>query len=118
MVEDELKDITFKEFLLWLLRRRRRFRITGNSMLPLLKPGDEVLLNPRAYRATPPQPGDLVVIRHPFQADGQIVKRISRTLEAEHYYVEGDNPAESSDSRSFGPVRLEQILGQITSRFG
>jgi type IV secretory pathway protease TraF len=47
-----------------------------------------------------------------------MVKRVSRTLEAEHYYLEGDNPAESSDSRTFGPVRLDQILGQITSRFG
>lgn len=113
-----MKDITFKEFLLWLFRRRRRFRITGNSMLPLLKPGDEVLLNPRAYHLTPPQPGDIVVVRHPFQPELQLVKRVIRTLANEQYYLEGDNPAESSDSRSFGPVRLEQILGQITSRFG
>ena len=118
MVNDELQDITFKEFLLWLLRRRRRFRITGNSMLPLLKPGDEVLLNPRAYRLTSPQPGDIVVVYHPFQPELQMVKRVTRTLANQQYYLEGDNTAESSDSRSFGPVRLDQILGQITSRFG
>jgi len=118
IVNDELQKITLKEFLLWLLRRRRRFRITGNSMLPRLKPGDEVLLNLRAYRLTPPRPGDIVVLHHPFQPELQIVKRITRTLENGRYHLEGDNPAESSDSRSFGPVRREQILGRITSRFG
>ena len=117
-MSDELKDITFKEFLLWLLRRRRRFRITGSSMLPLLKPGDEVLLNPRAYRETSPQPGDIVVVHHPFQPGLQIVKRVTHLLGNGRYYLEGDNPAGSSDSRSFGPVHLEQILGRITSRFG
>ena len=117
-VNDELKDINLKEFLLWLLRRRRRFRITGNSMIPLLKPGDEILLNPRAYRLAPPQLGDIVLAQHPFQKDLQIVKRVTKILEDGHYYLEGDNPTESSDSHAFGPVRLDQILGQITSRFG
>ena len=30
-------------------------------MAPLLEPGDEVLADPRAYRRSPPHPGDIVV---------------------------------------------------------
>ena len=118
MANNELEDISLKEFLLWLLRRRRRFRITGNSMMPLLKPGDEVLLNPRAYRQVLPRPGQIVVAHHPLQRDLQVVKRVSFAMGDGRYFLAGDNPAESSDSRAFGPVRLDQILGQITSRFG
>jgi len=118
MTSEGLEDISLKEFLLWLLRRRRRFRITRNSMIPLLQPGDEVLLNPQAYRQALPRPGDIVVASHPYQRDLQVVKRVAQTIEDGRYFLEGDNPAESSDSRSFGPVRLEQIQGQITSRFG
>jgi nickel-type superoxide dismutase maturation protease len=118
MASDELEEISLKEFMLWLLRRRHRFRITGNSMMPLLRPGDEVLLNPRAYRLAQPQPGDIVVAYHPYQRDLQVVKRVTQTLEDGRYFLEGENPAESSDSRLFGPVRPEQILGQITCRFG
>ena len=45
----ELSNITLKEFVLWLLGRRQRLRVVGNSMLPLLRPDDEVLIDPRAY---------------------------------------------------------------------
>ena len=43
---DELADSNFKEIVLWLLRLRRRFRVTGASMFPLLSEGDEVLIDP------------------------------------------------------------------------
>jgi nickel-type superoxide dismutase maturation protease len=117
-MNDELKKITLKEFLLWLLRRRRRFRITGSSMMPLLKPGDEVLINPRAYRSAAPRPGDIVVAQHPYQPKLRLVKRIAKTTDDGRYYLEGDNPTESTDSRSFGPISPQQIVGQVTCRFG
>ena len=114
---DELKDKNPGELLLWLMRRRWRFRITGNSMSPLLKPGDEVLVNPRAYRRMPPNPGDIVVARHPYRIDLLLVKRVAAVLADGHCLIEGDNPSESTDSRSFGAVTPKQILGQVTSRF-
>jgi hypothetical protein len=61
---------------LWLLRRRRRFRVTGDSMLPLLQPGQEVLVDLAAYRQQPPQAGDIVVAYHPQQPQLPIVKRV------------------------------------------
>jgi signal peptidase I len=93
-MDDGLKDINLREFLLWLLRRRRRFRVTGNSMLPLLNLGDEVLVDPKAYLHFRPHPDDIVVC-----------------------LLEGDNPLESTDSRTFGPVSVEKIMGRVTSRF-
>ncbi|MBM3239678.1 nickel-type superoxide dismutase maturation protease [Candidatus Poribacteria bacterium] len=113
----ELKNSHLGELLLWLLRLRRRFRITGNSMTPLLKPGDEVLVNPRAYQRMPPKPGDIVVTRHPYRTDLRLVKRVATVLPDGRCLIEGDNPSESTDSRSFGPVAPKQILGQVTGRF-
>lgn len=116
-MDDELKSGGLREFLLWLVRRRRRFRVSGRSMTPLLEPGQEVLINPAAYRHTRPQPGDIVVVRHPDQPQLRLIKRITAVLDGEHYMVKGDNRLESTDSRAFGPVRVEHILGQVTSRF-
>lgn len=116
-MDNELKSGGLREFLLWLTRRRRRFRVSGRSMMPLLEPGQEVLINPTAYRHTLPQPGDIVIIRHPYQPQFRLIKRITAVLNEERYIVKGDNPLESTDSRSFGPVSVEHILGQVTSRF-
>lgn len=115
---DELKEITPGEFLLWLLRLRRRLRVTGTSMLPLLKPGQEVLVNPRAYRQVPPCPGDIVVARHPYHTDLQLIKRVVAITDDGRCHLEGDNPNESTDSRTFGAIPVSTILGRVTSRFG
>jgi nickel-type superoxide dismutase maturation protease len=86
-------------------------------MATLLEPGDEVLVDPRAYRQKPPRPGDLVVARHPYRTDLLLIKRVARVLENGYCALEGDNPAESTDSRAFGSLSPERILGRVTSRF-
>jgi nickel-type superoxide dismutase maturation protease len=86
-------------------------------MVPLLQPGDEVLVNPRAYRRTSPCPGDIVVARHPYRTDLRVVKRITSVLENGNCELGGDNPSESTDSRYFGPIPPRRILGRVTSRF-
>jgi type IV secretory pathway protease TraF len=40
------------------------------------------------------------------------IKRIAR-LEANRMYVLGDNPAASTDSRSFGWLELEAVVGTL-----
>lgn len=114
----ELKSAGLWELLLWLARRRRRFRVTGHSMQPLLKPGDEVLINPRAYAGASPRPGDLVVARHPLRPNIKIIKRVTAVATNGGVILHGDNPPESTDSRVFGPVPPRLITGKVTRRFG
>ena len=86
-------------------------------MLPLLKPGDDVLVNPNAYRQTQPRPGDIVVAQHPFRQDVRLIKRVTDVLDNGRYVLKGDNPAESTDSRTFGAISASYIIGRVTSRF-
>jgi len=86
-------------------------------MSPLLMPGDEVLINLTAYRRRLPCLNDIVIVQHPYRNEVKIIKRITRILEDGRYYLEGDNPQESTDSRAFGAVAFDKILGQVTSIF-
>lgn len=109
--------------LLWLLGQRRRLRVVGRSMLPLLQPGEEVLIDPSAYgrgglaATVHPCPGDLVVARPPHQPDLRIVKWVVFVEADGRCYLKGLNPQESTDSRHFGLVPRDAILGQVMCRF-
>ena len=112
----QLRDSRPTDVVLWLLRQRRRFRIVGESMLPLLAAGTEVLINPAAYRQQPPAPGDLVVARHPRQPDLRLIKWVVYT-DGESCFLKGLNADASTDSREFGLVPWSEILGQVVCRF-
>ena len=107
-----MPPLTWREFLLWILRRRRRFRVLDRSMLPTLPPGVEVLVDPRAT----PRAGDVVVARHPREAL-IIVKRVHGLSADGRLMLQGDNAAASSDSRAFGPVARDAVLGVVTCLF-
>lgn len=113
----EIRSATPMDILLWLFRRRRRFRINGTSMQPVLKQGDQILIDPRTYQHRPPVIGDIVVARHPYQKDVQLVKRVTRVLSDERYQIEGDNASASTDSRNFGSISRENLLGRVTCHF-
>jgi nickel-type superoxide dismutase maturation protease len=94
-------------------------------MLPLLQPGDEVLVNQRAYRRWPkagrrpsrPSVGDVVVVQSPEQPDLRLIKRVISIHPSGACFVQGDNSSHSTDSRAFGWVEPHLILGCVTSRF-
>ncbi|MBA2751535.1 MAG: nickel-type superoxide dismutase maturation protease [Actinobacteria bacterium] len=80
-----------------------RVEVEGDIMRPTLLPGDRLLVL-RRRRASP---GDLVVVADPRPPGRLMVKRVAG---ADHlgWTVLGDNPAASTDSRTFGPLaRLE-----------
>jgi len=85
-------------------------------MAPLLRQGEGVLADPSAYTDHIPQMGDIVVARHPFQTDVLLIKRVAGQPTDDGYDLRGDNPGESTDSRTFGSVRREFILGRVVSR--
>lgn len=121
--EPDIPLLTMLEMGLWLLRRRKRFRVEGLSMLPTLKPEEEVLVNMHAYGDRLPTLGDIVVVKHPQQPDLSMIKRvvpfpnIASGSADSGYWVEGDNAEASTDSRSFGPVPLRCIVGRVTCLF-
>lgn len=103
-----------RELVLWAVGRRRRFRVVENSMLPTFREGDEVLVAVGEKR--PFSPGDIVIAQHPLK-EIKLIKRVDRVLADGRLFLLGDNPAESSDSRAFGPVVQQMIIGRVTGKF-
>lgn len=93
-----------------------RYRVEGESMAPALAPGERVLVNRAAYWLRSPRPGDLVVLRDPRRRERLLLKRIDRPA-AGGWLVVGDNSEASTDSRTFGPVRRELIVGKVWFRY-
>lgn len=110
-----LPQANLGELWLWLWRRRSRLRVVGHSMQPTLQPGDEVLLRLGSNQSF--AVGDLVVLCHPQQPTLKMIKRITAIAAEDRYWVQGDNPAASTDSRSFGAVPRQALLGKVTHRF-
>ena len=108
---------TLRDTVMWILGRRSRVRIEGNSMQPALQDGQTVLVHPTAYHTRLPLVGDIILARHPIQGDIQMVKRVDQVLPDRRVLIRGDNPGESTDSRSFGALRPEHVLGRVVSTF-
>ena len=79
-------------------------------MLPALQPGDCLLVRrPRRVR-----PRDVVVARFPTRPDLLVVKRAVRPVDGGLWWVEGDNPAVTDDSRRYGPA---EVLARVVLRY-
>jgi len=86
-------------------------------MHPTLKPGQFILVDTWAYQQQPPQQKDVVVFEHDTECLW-LVKRISNWPDGQFqhndlFYVLGDNRAASRDSRRFGGIEQEQIVGKV-----
>jgi len=103
--------------------RPQRVEVRGASMAPTLLPGDWCLAvaHPSYGR------GDVVVVEHPRRPGYEMVKRIrglpgdvmeGRSLAHGEFWVEGDHPTASTDSRHFGPVAAEAVKARILLVYG
>ena len=102
----------------WLGKKRfTTYEIAGNSMLPTFSPGDYLMVDLAAYRRTAPRRGEVVLVQDPSDAGRTLVKRIGSTEPNGRVWLVGDNPAESTDSRAFGPVPVSLIAGRVVWRY-
>ena len=81
-------------------------------MLPALKPGQRLLVKPHRQGQALPQTGSVVVCRHPSKPDVVITKRLSKRTD-QQLDLRGDNPEASTDSRHFGPVPVDSLIGEV-----
>ena len=115
MVHGQLKT-SVKDWFLWACGKRRRIRIEGDSMAPTLRPEDHVLIDPACYSRGTARVGDVVLARHPLQTDVLLVKRVASIDATGRVFVIGDNLNESSDSRSFGSLRTDAVIGKVIGK--
>lgn len=87
------------------------YKVKGRSMEPNYKPGDYLLINQWARN---PGKGEVVVLKDPGNSQ-LLLKRVVQ-IRGKRYYVKGDNPAQSTDSRHFGWVKRSNILGKVLWR--
>jgi nickel-type superoxide dismutase maturation protease len=111
-MKNELPEANWKEKVLFYLGMRRGIRVEGDSMLPNLKDGDGILIDSDAKISI----GDIILAKHPFKKSVIILKRLTEIDQNGHYFLVGDNPSESSDSRTFGALSAKHILGKAVCR--
>jgi nickel-type superoxide dismutase maturation protease len=85
-------------------------------MLPAYRDGDVVSLDSGAYSESLPRPGDVVLVAHPFRQNVRMVKRVDHITAEGKIFIVGDNQSESTDSRSFGPLRPTQVMGRVVEK--
>ena len=98
------------ELLWWLVGRRQVFIVTGTSMAPTLSDGDRVFVVPE--HGAPTQ-GAIVVAQHPQRTDTVLIKRV-RSVAATTFAVGSDDPTAGTDSRHFGSLPHDHLIGPIT----
>lgn len=101
--------------------------VHDESMRPTLLPGDRLLVDPAGVRSRVPAVGSIVVLPDPEGAERLLVKRVlARPGEATPdgtrvppgmVYVIGEDRTASRDSRSFGPVAVEALVGVAWYRY-
>ena len=96
-----------------LRRRWVPFAIEGTSMQPTLASGEFVIVD----RDRDASPGDIVVVRRPDRPDLEIIKRVVTIETDRSLNLLGDHRMQSTDSRHFGLVPPENIVGVVRWRY-
>ena len=95
---------------------RQHLRVVGDSMKDTISEGDLITykkINPKKLDL---EVGDIVVASHPKDKSKLIIKRICRICQNK-FDLRGDNFLSSTDSRTFGLIKLDLIVGKVEKVF-
>lgn len=82
-------------------------------MEPALRDGDWILVT---RLGGPPRVGQIVLARDPRVPERLVLKRVAATADGA-FTLLGDRPDASTDSREFGPVKRDAVLGRAVFRY-
>lgn len=88
------------------------FKVEGESMLPDFHPGDFIVVNRWAYVFRNPKVEDVVVAKDPRNSKRIMIKKVLR-VEKEELFLKGDNEERSTDSRTFGLIPKDKVVGKV-----
>ena len=88
--------------------------IIGDSMSPTLQDGDKVYFDTKPGRQI--RVNDIVLVKHPYIKKRNLVKRIKNITSDGSVFIQGDNSLCSTDSKSFGMVNKNNILGILKKK--
>ncbi len=95
-----------------ILGYRQHLRVVGNSMEKTLSEGDLIIYSKINPKNLDLKIGDIVVAYHPQIKSKLIIKRIFRIYQNK-VDLRGDNSFSSSDSREWGFIELNLIIGKV-----
>ena len=99
-----------------IIGRRQHLRVVGDSMEDTISEGDLIIykkINPKNLEL---EVGDIVVASHPKIKSKLIIKRIYQ-IHQNKFDLRGDNSLSSTDSREWGLVELDLIVGKVEKIF-
>jgi phage repressor protein C with HTH and peptisase S24 domain len=80
-------------------------RISGHSMEPALSAGSFVLI----WKTKRIAPGNIIA----FKRDNLLYIKRVKTITDDELYMLGDNSSDSFDSREFGSIRINDVIGKV-----
>ena len=95
---------------------RQHLRVVGDSMEDTISEGDLITykkINPKNFEL---EVGDIVVASHPKIKSKLIIKRIYQIHQTK-FDLRGDNSLSSTDSREWGFIELDLIVGKVEKIF-
>lgn len=85
-------------------------------MEPFFSEGSRIVINRWAYLFSSPKIGDVVAFSDQKEPEKILLKKIEKVRGESYFYVAGINKKDSLDSRFFGYVKKNLVLGKFFAR--
>lgn len=83
-----------------------KFKVSGHSMEPTIRNGQEILISSLPYLIFRIKVGDIIA----FNNLGKLIVKRVKSINRGKFLVEGDN---KTDSKEFGWIEKDRIMGKV-----